>query len=81
MCCMFTSILKHEAEEILRQRKLGFSFVRLLPKDTGVRPIVNLRRKKIEIKVSQAKEARQNLMKSTLPQSTGENERAPAIYQ
>jgi telomerase reverse transcriptase len=78
---MFTSIFKHEAEEILRQRKLGFSFVRLLPKDTGVRPIVNLRRKKIEIKVSQAKEIRQNLMKSTLPQSTGENERAPAIYQ
>lgn len=36
-----------DAEEILRQRKLGFSFVRLLPKETGVRPIVNLRRKKV----------------------------------
>lgn len=33
------------ATEILRQRELGFSFVRLLPKETGVRPIVNLRRK------------------------------------
>jgi telomerase reverse transcriptase len=30
---------------LLRQRRLGFSFVRLLPKDTGVRPIVNLRRR------------------------------------
>jgi hypothetical protein len=37
---------KSEAEELLRQRKLGFSFVRLLPKETGVRPIVNLRRRK-----------------------------------
>jgi telomerase reverse transcriptase len=37
---------------MLRQRKLGFSFVRLLPKVTGVRPIVNLRRKKLEIKVN-----------------------------
>lgn len=36
---------QHEAEEILRQRQLGFSFVRLLPKETGVRPIVNLRRR------------------------------------
>jgi len=42
---------KAEAAEIFRQRKLGFSFVRLLPKETGVRPIVNLRRKKTVIRV------------------------------
>lgn len=41
----FQEIEKHEAEEILRQRQLGFSFIRLLPKETGVRPIVNLRRR------------------------------------
>ncbi|KAF7424166.1 hypothetical protein PC9H_009469 [Pleurotus ostreatus] len=41
----FTQIPDVDAEELLRQRKLGFAFVRLLPKDTGVRPIVNLRRK------------------------------------
>ncbi|KAG6899963.1 hypothetical protein C0993_004864 [Termitomyces sp. T159_Od127] len=35
-----------EAKEVLRQRKLGFSFVRLLPKETGVRPIVNLARRR-----------------------------------
>jgi hypothetical protein len=38
-------LLQHEAEEMLRQRQLGFSFIRLLPKETGVRPIVNLRRR------------------------------------
>ncbi|KAI0955894.1 hypothetical protein AcV7_006436 [Taiwanofungus camphoratus] len=43
----FQRIEQHEAAEILRQRKLGFSFVRLLPKETGVRPIVNLRRRKV----------------------------------
>lgn len=41
----FQQIERREAEEILRQRRLGFSFVRLLPKETGVRPIVNLRRR------------------------------------
>ncbi|THH09180.1 hypothetical protein EW146_g8757 [Bondarzewia mesenterica] len=48
----FLKLEKTETEEILRQRKLGFSFVRLLPKDTGVRPIVNLKRKKIQQKGS-----------------------------
>ncbi|KAF5327773.1 hypothetical protein D9619_004557 [Psilocybe cf. subviscida] len=42
----FAKLPDDEAGEILRQRRLGFSFVRLLPKETGVRPIVNLRRKK-----------------------------------
>lgn len=41
----FERIPDSEATELLRQRKLGFSLVRLLPKDTGVRPIVNLRRR------------------------------------
>ncbi|KAF7316755.1 Telomerase reverse transcriptase [Mycena chlorophos] len=34
-----------EAAAILRNRSLGYSFVRLLPKEAGVRPIVNLKRK------------------------------------
>lgn len=38
----------------MRSRKLGISHVRLLPKDTGVRPIVNLRRRPIKINVSVA---------------------------
>jgi telomerase reverse transcriptase len=65
-CRVLTFGFKYEAEEILRQRKLGFSFVRLLPKDTGVRPIVNLRRKRAEIKVSQTtRPCRQTLTQST----------------
>lgn len=43
---LLISNYQDDAGEILRQRKLGFSFVRLLPKDTGVRPIVNLRKRK-----------------------------------
>jgi telomerase reverse transcriptase len=42
----FARVPPAHARELLRQRALGFSFVRLLPKETGVRPIVNLRRKK-----------------------------------
>ncbi|KAG8870325.1 hypothetical protein FRB97_009861 [Tulasnella sp. 331] len=38
-------ITKEQARSILKSRQLGYSHVRLLPKDTGVRPIVNLRRK------------------------------------
>ncbi|KAG9006699.1 hypothetical protein FRB93_008431 [Tulasnella sp. JGI-2019a] len=38
-------ITKEQANSILKSRQLGYSHVRLLPKDTGVRPIVNLRRK------------------------------------
>jgi len=34
-----------EIEDMMKARSLGYSHVRLLPKDTGVRPIVNLKRK------------------------------------
>ncbi|THH05865.1 hypothetical protein EW145_g4492 [Phellinidium pouzarii] len=49
----FQRIRQHEAEDLLRQRKLGYSFVRLLPKDSGVRPIVNLRRKRMTMQAEQ----------------------------
>ncbi|KAJ8072353.1 Telomerase reverse transcriptase [Marasmius tenuissimus] len=45
----FEKISEVEAQALLQQRKLGFSFVRLLPKDLGVRPIVNLRRKQASL--------------------------------
>ncbi|KAG8935507.1 hypothetical protein FRC02_007866 [Tulasnella sp. 418] len=38
-------INKFAAKSICEQRQLGFSRLRLLPKETGVRPIVNLKRK------------------------------------
>jgi telomerase reverse transcriptase len=36
------------SQEILDSRKLGFSQLRLLPKETGVRPIMNLRRRPVK---------------------------------
>ncbi|KAG8970574.1 hypothetical protein FRC03_006703 [Tulasnella sp. 419] len=38
-------INKFAAKSMCEQRQLGFSRLRLLPKETGVRPIVNLKRK------------------------------------
>jgi telomerase reverse transcriptase len=45
----FTTISKNEAIGIMSGRDFGYSFVRLLPKQTGVRPIVNLRRRSVKI--------------------------------
>lgn len=42
---MFEEIKMERARSILDARALGFSQVRLLPKETGVRPIMNLRRR------------------------------------
>ncbi|KAK2460975.1 hypothetical protein APHAL10511_007445 [Amanita phalloides] len=42
----FVKLTEDKVTEILRMRKLGCSFVRLLPKETGVRPIVNLSRRR-----------------------------------
>ncbi|RUP46721.1 hypothetical protein BC936DRAFT_146596 [Jimgerdemannia flammicorona] len=43
----FQEVASEEVSSILSQRKLGHSYIRLLPKETGVRPIINLRRKTI----------------------------------
>ena len=45
---MFEEIKLDRAQKILDSRNLGFSQVRLLPKQTGVRPIMNLRRRMIK---------------------------------
>ncbi|SPO21381.1 uncharacterized protein UTRI_00858 [Ustilago trichophora] len=42
---IFEPLTRAEALSIMSSRKLGYSHVRLLPKETGVRPIVNLRRR------------------------------------
>ena len=42
---MFEEIKLDKAQMIIASRTLGFSQVRLLPKETGVRPIMNLRRR------------------------------------
>jgi len=42
---MFEEMNTERARSVLEARALGFSQVRLLPKETGVRPIMNLRRR------------------------------------
>lgn len=42
---MFVGLGADEARQILDNRKLGFSQVRLLPKEQGIRPIMNLRKR------------------------------------
>ena len=45
---MFEEVKLEQAQNILDSRTLGFSQVRLLPKEIGVRPIMNLRRRPLE---------------------------------
>lgn len=42
---MFEEVKSDEALRILGSRRLGYSNIRLLPKQTSVRPITNLRRR------------------------------------
>lgn len=46
---MFDEIKPTQAKQLLNARVLGFSQIRLLPKKTGVRPIMNLRRRVTKI--------------------------------
>ncbi|CAD6892531.1 unnamed protein product [Tilletia caries] len=45
---LFTPITHREALQIMSGRNLGYSHIRLLPKEAGVRPIVNLRRRSVK---------------------------------
>lgn len=47
-CNMFEEVDTTTAQRTLEGRRLGFSQVRLLPKETGVRPIMNLRRRPVK---------------------------------
>lgn len=42
---MFQEIPTDRAKKLLDSRQLGFSHIRLLPKEYGVRPILNLRKR------------------------------------
>lgn len=42
---VFEELKPEMAQKVLGRRSLGYSFLRLLPKSTGVRPIMNLRRR------------------------------------
>ena len=45
---MFEELHAQKATRILDTRKLGFSHIRLLPKEKGIRPIMNLRRRAVK---------------------------------
>lgn len=45
---MFEEVKLNEATRILDSRRLGFSQLRLLPKGTKLRPIMNLRRRQMK---------------------------------
>lgn len=45
---MFEEIMPEQARTILDSRSLGYSQIRLVPKATGVRPIMNLKRRTIK---------------------------------
>ena len=45
---MLEEMNAEDAQKILNSRTLGFSQLRLLPKETGVRPIMNLRRRPLK---------------------------------
>jgi telomerase reverse transcriptase len=46
---MFQEIQGEKAKEVLSDRNLGYTQLRLLPKEHGVRPIMNLRRRETKI--------------------------------
>jgi telomerase reverse transcriptase len=46
---MFEEVKLEKARRLLKSRKLGFSQVRLLPKETGIRPIMNLKRRAFKL--------------------------------
>lgn len=45
---MFQELPLQQASRIFDRRKLGYSQIRLLPKEKGIRPIMNLRRRMIK---------------------------------
>ncbi|BFZ63465.1 Telomerase reverse transcriptase [Saitoella coloradoensis] len=49
---MFAEVEKTKALRILARRQLGYTLIRLLPKETGVRPIMNLKRRGFGLEVN-----------------------------
>ncbi|GAA5971226.1 hypothetical protein JCM11641_004195 [Rhodosporidiobolus odoratus] len=65
-----------------QNRELGFSFVRLLPKETGVRPIINLARRPLKISPNGRRELGQpinKVLQSVFNVLTFEKKRKPRL--
>ncbi|BGP48846.1 Telomerase reverse transcriptase [Rhodotorula kratochvilovae] len=60
---VFEQVPSSQLIPLQRTRELGFSYVRLLPKESGVRPIVNLARRPIKLGLNGQKEVGQPINK------------------
>ncbi|GAA5910442.1 telomerase reverse transcriptase [Sporobolomyces salmoneus] len=80
---VFERIPDNQVIALERQpRELGFSYVRLLPKEAGVRPIVNLARRPIRIGMNGEKEVGQPInliLRSVFDVLTFESKRKPDL--
>ncbi|GAA6058467.1 hypothetical protein JCM3770_002740 [Rhodotorula araucariae] len=60
---VFEQVPPSQLIPLQRARELGFSYVRLLPKESGVRPIVNLARRPVKLGLNGQKEVGQPINK------------------
>ncbi|KAK4334926.1 Telomerase reverse transcriptase [Rhodotorula toruloides] len=79
---VFEKVPKDHLLNLQRERELGYSYVRLLPKETGVRPIVNLARRPLKIEANGQKTVGQpinKILQSVFDVLTFEKKRKPYL--
>ncbi|BGP32724.1 Telomerase reverse transcriptase [Rhodotorula toruloides] len=79
---VFEKVPKDHLLNLQRERELGYSYVRLLPKETGVRPIVNLARRPLKIDANGQKTVGQpinKILQSVFDVLTFEKKRKPYL--
>ncbi|BGP08731.1 Telomerase reverse transcriptase [Rhodotorula toruloides] len=79
---VFEKVPKDHLLNLQRKRELGYSYVRLLPKETGVRPIVNLARRPLKIEANGQKTVGQpinKILQSVFDVLTFEKKRKPYL--
>ncbi|GAA6017946.1 hypothetical protein JCM10207_002715 [Rhodosporidiobolus poonsookiae] len=79
---VFEKVPPNELISLQNKRELGYSYVRLLPKEAGVRPIVNLARRPLKIGLNGQKEVGQpinKVLQSVFDVLTFEKQRKPYL--
>ncbi|BGP25246.1 Telomerase reverse transcriptase [Rhodotorula toruloides] len=79
---VFEKVPKNHLLNLQRERELGYSYVRLRPKETGVRPIVNLARRPLKIEANGQKTVGQpinKILQSVFDVLTFEKKRKPYL--
>lgn len=77
---MFEEIETRTAHQVLESRKIGFSQIRLLPKERGVRPITNLRRRPLMRNSKLLGSSINSLLAPVYNMLTFEKEQTPAKF-